>query len=141
MIQVLQVSSEALMSGHRPDQIHSVSSIDIEARLETALPEYVETFLRNIRDVVWNRQTFRGKNHGDGSVIVGLAPQHAEVGDQVCILYGCSVPVVLRKHSWTGGHHWQLIGEAYVDAFMDGEKISSMQPAMLESAEFEFEIR
>jgi hypothetical protein len=30
--------------------------------------------------------------------VLGLAPEQAEKDDLVCILYGCSVPVVLRKH-------------------------------------------
>ena len=55
---------------------------------------------------------------------------------------GCSVPVVLRKQ-WRRNiqSHWQLVGEAYVHGFMDGEKIFPLSPAMDECAEIEFEIR
>nr|OQO30505.1 hypothetical protein B0A51_01734 [Rachicladosporium sp. CCFEE 5018] len=45
------------------------------------------------------------KNHGFGkdriqtkAARLGLAPKDARTGDFVCILYGCSVPVVLRRH-------------------------------------------
>lgn len=39
-------------------------------------------------------------------------------GDAVCILIGCTVPVVLRKvHSAS----WALIGECYIEGFMEGE--------------------
>ena len=38
-----------------------------------------------------------------------------ESGDTICILYGCSVPVVLRKHSGDDGKdsYWELIRDAY----------------------------
>jgi Heterokaryon incompatibility protein (HET) len=141
MAQLLQFIFEAPTTSHRSNQVKPVSSIDVEEFLETNLPEEVENFLEVVRDVVWNRRTFQGKRKdGSGSPIVGLISRYAQVGDQLCILYGCSVPVVLRKHSWGDDHHWQLIGEAYVYGFMDGEGISSMSPAMLKSVEVEFEI-
>jgi hypothetical protein len=120
-----------------------VSNIDVEELLETELPEHVEKFLKITRDVVWNRRTFRGKtNDGNESPIVGLIPQYAKAGDHLCILYGCSVPVVLRQQPREADqHYWQLIGEAYVYEYMDGEAISSLSPAKLQGAEFEFEIR
>ncbi|RGP64285.1 ankyrin and het domain [Fusarium sporotrichioides] len=49
----------------------------------------------------------------------GLCPPETEDGDFICILYGCSVPVVLREMSDEG--HMILIGEAYVHGKMDGE--------------------
>jgi hypothetical protein len=142
MIQLLQLISDIPKIGHRSNQVNIMPSIDIEEFLETDLPEEVKEFLEVVRDVVWNRRTFQGKRMDDnGSPIVGLIPRYAQVGDRLCILYGCSVPVVLRNHSWGGDHCWQLIGEAFVYGFMGGEGISSMSPAMLKSAEVEFEIR
>lgn len=47
----------------------------------------------------------------------GLTPCHSELGDIICILYGCVVPLVLRRN----GVGYQLIGEAYVHGIMDGE--------------------
>jgi len=118
------------------------SSIDIEELLETALPEHVKSFLEVARDVVWNRRTFQGNKNYNAQPIVGLIPRCAKAGDAVCIIYGCSVPVVLREQRGENDHHyWQLIGEAYVHGHMDGEGISEMSPAMLESATVEFEIR
>lgn len=48
---------------------------------------------------------------------VGLTPSYSEPGDIICILYGCVVPLVLRRN----GMGYQLIGEAYVHGIMDGE--------------------
>lgn len=48
----------------------------------------------------------------------GLCPPKTKVGDFICILYGCTVPVVLREGR---DGHMQLVGEAYVHGKMDGE--------------------
>ncbi|XDG00796.1 hypothetical protein ABKA04_000411 [Annulohypoxylon sp. FPYF3050] len=50
----------------------------------------------------------------------GLCPPKTKVGDFICILYGCTVPVVLREGR---DGHMQLVGEAYVHGKMDGEAI------------------
>ena len=68
---------------------------------------------------------------------LGLGPKAMAKGDMVCVLFGSNAPVVLRKDE-KGYIH---IGVCFILGFMDGEGISSMSPAMLESAEVEFEIR
>lgn len=80
-----------------------------------------------VRDTVWNRRTFRGQRAGNiPESIFGLVPRQARVGDRLCVLYGLSVPIVLRElHGANDGRRWQLIGEAYVHGFMDGEAMSS----------------
>jgi hypothetical protein len=57
------------------------------------------------------------------SGLLGMAPRRARKGDLICILYGCSVPVVLRPHVEKGGY--SFIGECYVDGFMNGEALAS----------------
>ncbi len=54
---------------------------------------------------------------------IGLAPIRAQIGDQVCILYGCSVPVVLRKEDG----YAKLIGEAYCHGLMDGRAVAMVE--------------
>ncbi|TQV92543.1 heterokaryon incompatibility protein (HET) [Cordyceps javanica] len=49
-------------------------------------------FLKRVQAVIWNRRMMRTSNKW-----LGLAPKAAREGDMICILYGCSVPVVLRK--------------------------------------------
>jgi hypothetical protein len=49
---------------------------------------------------------------------VGLIPAHSKPGDLVCIIFGATIPFVLRRLQ--GGQHG-LIGEAYVYGIMDGE--------------------
>ncbi|PSN70121.1 HET-domain-containing protein [Corynespora cassiicola Philippines] len=48
---------------------------------------------------------------------LGLGPRGAVRGDKVVILYGGSVPYVLRLQTQ---EEWRFQGEAYVDGFMDG---------------------
>jgi hypothetical protein len=85
--------------------------------------DIVSKFLRRVHDVAWNRRLFRTKKLKR----LGLAPLHAAEGDVLSLLYGCSVPVVLRKlrdnkGKETGGY--ELIGECYLDGMMDGEAVS-----------------
>jgi hypothetical protein len=68
------------------------SAISTNALLSsTTLPPITE-FLQRVQEVVWNRQLIR-----TGRGYWGLAPDGAEKGDLVCVLYGCSVPVVIRE--------------------------------------------
>ena len=50
-----------------------------------------------------------------------MAPANAEEGDHICVLIGCSVPVILRKK----GFDWHFVGECFVFGFMDGEAMDS----------------
>ena len=89
------------------------SRIEDDANLDTGelltgvygtCPSIAVTFLRRVQAVIWNRSLFLSKGAKDAngeekpeSWLLGLAPSKAEKGDLICILYGCSVPVVLRK--------------------------------------------
>ncbi|OCK74390.1 hypothetical protein K432DRAFT_409900 [Lepidopterella palustris CBS 459.81] len=105
-----------------------VSSIDEENR-----PELVTQFLDRVASVVWNRKFFlahetsdRSKDRGKGPLL-GLGPNDLEVGDLVCILLGCSVPVILRHRSnSTLMSYYEVIGECYLHGMMDGEAITSV---------------
>ena len=50
---------------------------------------------------------------------VGMAPCRARKDDVVVVLFGCSIPVVLRRVGTREA--WLVVGEAYVFGFMDGE--------------------
>lgn len=53
---------------------------------------------------------------------VGMGPLLAKKDDVVCILFGCSVPVVLRRVI-EPGPCYEFVGECYLDGFMNGEAI------------------
>ena len=56
---------------------------------------------------------------------IGLAPQAAKPGDQICVLIGCNSPVVLRSN---GIEQYQVVGECYMDGFMNGEALLGQIP-------------
>jgi hypothetical protein len=49
---------------------------------------------------------------------IGMAAEKAMKGDLICVLFGCSIPVVLRKSD--DGDSFKLIGECCLDGYMDG---------------------
>jgi len=59
--------------------------------------------------------------HKKGKAL-GLSPCDAQIGDLVCIIFGCSVPLVLRKD--VDREKYVLIGECYLDHTMDGEAMT-----------------
>ncbi|KAF7890864.1 uncharacterized protein EAF01_010673 [Botrytis porri] len=108
-------------------------AIDIEELImNIQTPGTVKAYLKVVRNIVWNRRFCQRKlsvsasNKEMENMFVGLVPQNANYGDSVCVLYGCSVPVVLWKSlNLHGEVHWQLTGEAYMDKIMDGEAVRS----------------
>jgi hypothetical protein len=67
-------------------------------------PELAFKFVRRVQAVIWHRRMLctRGITDLDGREknppLLVLAPSSTVKGDLICILYGCSVPVVLRKN-------------------------------------------
>ncbi len=52
----------------------------------------IADFLKRVQAVIWNRRLMRTKRSW-----LGLVPKAAHSDDLICILNGCSVPVVLRR--------------------------------------------
>lgn len=81
-------------------------------------PQVMNSFTGRFHDILVRtpRRLMVGKNG-----FLGLAPDKSQKGDMVCILFGCSVPVVLRKIA--DGTKFACIGECFVDGYMSGEAI------------------
>lgn len=79
----------------------------------------VAQYLERVQSVVWNRRL--GKLSTSGRL--ALLPAGTETGDLVCVLLGCSVPVVLRAQESKGSSNLVLVGECYVHGIMDGEAL------------------
>ncbi|KUJ09479.1 uncharacterized protein LY89DRAFT_741186 [Mollisia scopiformis] len=121
---------------------HSTGNPDINTK--NLIAEYeaesslVVDFLRRVQSVIWNRKFLVcAKNDW-----VGLAPMAAQIYDVVCILYGCSVPVLLRPMpSPMNVEYWSVVGECYVHGIMDGEAVrESTDPSSMDRDEY-FELR
>lgn len=92
--------------------------------------EMLRIYLTRVRNITWNRKFFTSE--GD---LLGLCPAATTQGDLVCILYGCSVPVILRRHE--DGGYFELIGEAYVHGKMDGEAMAYIGDGSIVETEFQ----
>ncbi|KAK3331733.1 heterokaryon incompatibility protein-domain-containing protein [Cercophora scortea] len=57
--------------------------------------------------------------------LLGMAPREARKGDLVCVLLGCSIPLVLREVP--GEETFTVVGECYVDGYMNGEVCERME--------------
>ena len=68
----------------------------------------------------------------------GICPRNTSIKDKVCILFGCSVPVILHP---LGKDTYELVGEAYVHGAMSGEVVRSMEKEALERSTRMFDIR
>ncbi|KAF2237705.1 HET-domain-containing protein [Viridothelium virens] len=121
-------------------------------------PSAVREYLERVQCVVWSRRLILLGEQEDS---LGLAPRTAKKGDEICILFGCSVPVVLRKYidgvparkyrkndSNRGKNesrvdrnepevYYEFIGECYVHGMMDGEAFEVRKVDKSRHQEFE----
>lgn len=68
-------------------------SFNTGSKISTRTSEIVTVTLQQVQATVWERCLFEtSRQH------LGLGPSKTQAGDLVCILYGCSVPVILRRH-------------------------------------------
>lgn len=79
--------------------------------------DFADTFLSRFLDTTRKKSRRLTVTSEEG--LIGMAPCRARPGDAVVILFGCSIPLILRR---VGAREaWQIVGEAYVDGFMNGE--------------------
>ncbi|ORY71929.1 heterokaryon incompatibility protein-domain-containing protein [Pseudomassariella vexata] len=77
-------------------------SVDTGALINSERNSIVAEFCRRVQAVIWNRclikVTTKTIGSGDNELkILGLANQNVKPKDFVCIMDGCSVPVILRR--------------------------------------------
>ena len=96
--------------------LQNSDGVDLDTRrlMFESSPGMVFDYLRRVQSVIWGR---RLAILDQGYIVLG--PRLCEVGDLVCILHGCSVPVVIRPRRDGMGH--TFVGECYVHGMMDGE--------------------
>ena len=90
--------------------IHRIIDTTQDAALEDSLEG--QKYLHHVDFAIKGRSFFTTV---DGSI--GLAPIATKPGDEVCILLGCKAPLVIRPCG-DGSH--KVVGECYIDGFMDG---------------------
>jgi hypothetical protein len=104
----------------------------LRRKLQAGSQDLVYDYLCRVRAVTWNRSFLRGdticsvaagdcgSNHDE---LVGFGPPLTERGDVIAILYGGSVPVILRPTENSSRDHlgYRFVGEAYIYGKMDDE--------------------
>jgi hypothetical protein len=68
---------------------------------------------------------------------ISLVPIDCRSGDRICVLSGCSIPVILRQK----GDYHILIGECYVHGIMDGQAIQQLREGKYRVENFKLEWR
>ncbi|KAL3422517.1 hypothetical protein PVAG01_06673 [Phlyctema vagabunda] len=102
----------------RPDDV-----IDLPAA-----PNIAKKFLERVKGILWQRRftkvALKTSSKDSRRTTFGLTPTSSEEGDIICVLFGCSVPVVLRKEGDGDAVHFTIIGECYVYGMMNGEAVT-----------------
>ncbi|MCJ1438051.1 hypothetical protein MMC27_007438 [Xylographa pallens] len=89
------------------------------SRIDGVSPEIeaqVESEQHSVRDAITGGRRLFISEAGH----MGLCPESTEPADVICIIFGADVPFVLRPLQ---NGHFLLVGECYVDGFMDGQAI------------------
>ncbi|KAF6826975.1 hypothetical protein CPLU01_09349 [Colletotrichum plurivorum] len=102
-------------SSHSADSAHHTPPLPIQ-------DEWInQSFFGRFFDTVV-RMGLRLMSSCDGRI--GMIPAKARKGDLICVLYGCSVPVLLRRAEAGAGvgqdDSFSFVGECFVDGCMDG---------------------
>jgi hypothetical protein len=92
------------------------SSLDHHRDQTEAEEQEQDSYLTRFHDTVRKKSR---KLMVTGKGYVGMAPCRARLGDVVAIVFGCSIPLVLRRSGVREA--WTVVGEAYVDGVMQGE--------------------
>lgn len=98
--------------------------------------DYAEVFLASDRTGMGRRLMFTEKGY------MGWAPDNAygaesdqvEIGDLVCVVFGCSTPLVIRPV----GEQYVVLGEAYMEGLMDGEALGFLITGVSAEKDFTF---
>jgi hypothetical protein len=105
------------------DRISVISSwetmeqtIELGDDLSKAVTNQMEEMKSSFDSAYVGRRMFRTEgNH------LGIAAESLESGDQIWILSGAAVPMIIRK---AGDGNWKFVGEAYIYGIMNGELVS-----------------
>lgn len=84
------------------------------------MPDLELRFLRLVRSYAKNRCLFKTKNG-----YIGLAPSTVQEGDKVCVLLGCTSPLIFRPKIGDPGakQSFAIVGECYIPGLVSSEAI------------------
>lgn len=116
--------------------------INTRELLDKTQEDITRDYLKRVQAVTWNRVFLEADSQKPGAEkLFGVGPPDTELNDVICILFGCSVPCILREHPHVeGGTYFQLIGEAYIYGKMDGEAVTAVTEEALREQTREFRL-
>jgi hypothetical protein len=101
--------------------IHS-TKLDTLEEIIDVLKQAILAFIFRERAVVVTKKGY-----------IGQGTNRCKVGDLVCVLLGCNLPVILRPVE----DHYEFMGEAYLHDIMHGEAIQAMEEGKVQLESFE----
>ncbi|KAF5873565.1 putative heterokaryon incompatibility protein [Botrytis fragariae] len=107
---------DAAVNSVSPEDYDALNTVKISEKGDNLRsPTMVTSFLNRVQAVIWNRRMAVTEQDA-----LAMVPCEAQDGDRICIIFGCSIPVILREH---GEDVWKVIGECYlnVSEIMGGE--------------------
>lgn len=127
--------THCLFSGHhfgsrlKPSHVEMLCKLDPQLGIEDNVEVIADSLASSLQSGVKGKQIMV-----TDSGYIGTVRDEVAVGDLVCILYGCSVPVVLRKTQEDG--QYVFMGEAYVHGLMDAEALVMQIKGKLKEIDF-----
>jgi len=105
-------------------------------------PDIIKKYLKRVQSMTWNRKFIETSSKARGQEkLFGLAPPHTNTGDLICVLFGCSVPCILRRQENEEiGVYYEFIGESYIYGKMDGDAVTSLTLEELAKQTSEFRL-
>ena len=94
----------------------------LKSSLEGSIPKSV-SYMRFARHVLYMMHGGKLIKTSNGSFCFG--PRDIRVGDIVCVILGCSIPLILRHD---GASCYTIVGECFVDGIMTGEALLGKLP-------------
>ena len=101
---------------------HYQSSIDLSGPAPNNDEFILDSFIDRFFDTVI-RLSLRLMVTQSGRI--GMVSEQATKGDLICVLYGCSVPVLLRKVS--NSERFSFIGECFLENYMNGRALDQTE--------------
>jgi hypothetical protein len=137
------VAGKGLDGKNPPPGFELVCEVIFDTTREIDLVEFrnastnpvLRNFINRTLSAVWDRRLARTLKYRR----LALLPTETNKGDVIYVLYGYSVPVVLRKtndRTTSGNDLWELIGECYVYEMMDGEALVTRREEEMREPEF-----
>ena len=109
LAQYLMPNGTLMIAGRRLDEYFHRSSPLVEDNAD-----FLTDAVGRVERFCWSRRLITTTEG-----FVEMVPHTADRGDVVCVLLGCSFPMLLRPR----GQSYRVVGPCYVHGIMDGEAI------------------